>query len=261
MLPRVAVLGTCETTRQLASELTLPLLNLTSIEVQNLQYGLIPTTRGLTLVYEPRRTGGAKVRVDFERTRKRGASFGGSPFLRAILNGQPKNTMPWVVDATAGLGADAFVMADVGMQVTLIEQHPVLFALLRDGLERARNAACVSTAAAAARMRLFQGDSTKILGCVAQGADVVYIDPMYPTTATKRSALPQKGMAAARSLLNESEQEGGLFLSQILAAAGQASIARGVLKRPKRAAPQLAPLHCFASKDTRFDLYAIQGVK
>lgn len=45
--------------------------------------------------------------------------------------------LPDVVDATAGLGRDAFVLAAVGCRVRMLERHPVVAALLDDGLRRA----------------------------------------------------------------------------------------------------------------------------
>jgi 16S rRNA (guanine1516-N2)-methyltransferase len=47
---------------------------------------------------------------------------------------------PDVVDATAGLGRDAFFLASLGARVTLIERSPVMHALLADGIEKAREA-------------------------------------------------------------------------------------------------------------------------
>ena len=46
--------------------------------------------------------------------------------------------IPTVVDATAGLGRDSFVLATLGCDVTAIERQPVVAALLQDGLGRAR---------------------------------------------------------------------------------------------------------------------------
>ncbi|WP_192844273.1 class I SAM-dependent methyltransferase, partial [Rodentibacter caecimuris] len=36
------------------------------------------------------------------------------------------NELPTVIDATAGLGRDAFVLAAIGCQVRLVERHPVV---------------------------------------------------------------------------------------------------------------------------------------
>ena len=43
--------------------------------------------------------------------------------------------LPSVIDATAGLGRDAFVLASIGCQVRLVERHPVVYLLLQDGLK------------------------------------------------------------------------------------------------------------------------------
>jgi len=49
-----------------------------------------------------------------------------------------------VVDTTAGLGRDAFILASHGFQVTLLERVPAIAWLLWDGLRRARDDANVS---------------------------------------------------------------------------------------------------------------------
>ncbi|MFQ5493972.1 MAG: class I SAM-dependent methyltransferase, partial [Phycisphaerae bacterium] len=45
-----------------------------------------------------------------------------------------------VVDATAGLGRDAFLLACMGLSVHMVERNAVLAALLGDGLRRAQAA-------------------------------------------------------------------------------------------------------------------------
>ena len=59
----------------------------------------------------------------------------GQSIAKAV--GLKSGAMPTVVDATAGLGRDAFVLASLGCKVTLIERSPVVAALLQDGLTRA----------------------------------------------------------------------------------------------------------------------------
>ena len=66
-----------------------------------------------------------------------------------------------IVDATAGLGQDAFVLASLGCTVTLFERNPVIHALLADGLARA--ALNVDCAAIVERMRLLEGSSIEWL--------------------------------------------------------------------------------------------------
>ena len=63
--------------------------------------------------------------------------FGGARPVHRQGGGVEVGAMPTVVDATAGLGRDAFVLASLGCRVTLIERSPVVAALLQDGLARA----------------------------------------------------------------------------------------------------------------------------
>ncbi|HZJ10196.1 MAG TPA: class I SAM-dependent methyltransferase, partial [Trueperaceae bacterium] len=79
---------------------------------------------------------------------------------RAVLAGKGS-----VVDATAGLGADAFHLAAKGAQVTMIERSPVLAELLRDALEHARAGSLGERAAnAASRLSLIVADAVDVLG-------------------------------------------------------------------------------------------------
>ena len=52
--------------------------------------------------------------------------------------GLNKGKTPSVVDATAGLGRDAFLLASLGLNVTLIERSPVMYQHLLEGMERAK---------------------------------------------------------------------------------------------------------------------------
>lgn len=45
--------------------------------------------------------------------------------------------MPYILDATAGLGKDSYVFACLGCRVDMLERSPVVAALLQDGIERA----------------------------------------------------------------------------------------------------------------------------
>lgn len=50
--------------------------------------------------------------------------------------GIQQGVRPRVLDATAGLGKDAFVLASLGCEMSLIERQPLIGALLEDGLAR-----------------------------------------------------------------------------------------------------------------------------
>ena len=87
---------------------------------------------------------------------------------------------PTVLDTTAGLGRDAFVLASLGCTVTAYERQPVVAALLADGLARA--AQDDEIAAIVTRIHLQFGQSHDLLQpakCIEQMPDVVYLDPMF----------------------------------------------------------------------------------
>ena len=153
---------------------------------------------------------------------------------------------PRVVDATAGLGRDAFVLAALGCEVTLVERHPVVAALLRDGLQRA--ARDHHAGAIVARMRLLTGDARQLLADYR--TDVVLVDPMHPPR--RKDAAVKKEMQVLRRLVGTDEDAGEL-LTAALAAARQ----RVVVKRPRGADPIAgpAPSGAIEGRSTRFDIY------
>ncbi len=79
------------------------------------------------------------VRVDFVEgaAAHRRVFGGGSGQMIAKAVGIAQGVRPRVLDATAGLGKDAFVLASLGCQMQLIERQPLVAALLEDGLARA----------------------------------------------------------------------------------------------------------------------------
>lgn len=173
----------------------------------------------------------------------------GQPVAKAVgLKGKDSLT---VVDATAGLGRDAFVLASLGCVVTLVERSPVAAALLADALLRA--AADPDTAPIAARMTLVHADAGQWLAALAeeQKPEVVYLDPMFPDTG--KSAAAKKDMQAFQAVIGDD-----LDTEQLLAVAVSAAKKRVVVKRPRLGAPiaGVARSGELVGKSTRFDLYA-----
>ncbi|KGQ70786.1 hypothetical protein OA57_05400 [Chelonobacter oris] len=163
--------------------------------------------------------------------------------------GIKKAYMPSVIDATAGLGRDAFVLAAIGCQVRLIERNPVVFMLLQDGLQRAYHDPEIGDWLQQ-RLQLLPIDSLTALSAQTEAADVVYLDPMYPHK--QKSALVKKEMRIFQYLVGAD-----LDSDQLLAPARQLARKRVVVKRPDYA-PFLAaekPHFSQATKNHRFDVY------
>lgn len=192
------------------------------------------------------------VRVDFDgggmRYRRR---TGGAHLLRKAVGWGKKPDLR-VLDATAGLGRDAFLLADIGCQVILCEREPLLGALLQDALESALRSAEPMLQAIVQRLQLCVRDATSLCASQLGGMDVIYLDPMFPPRA--KSAAVKKEMALFQSLFqHDSPGDADTLLSWAL----QQDVARIVVKRPLRA-PDLgaiSPSHRIAGKTVRFDVY------
>lgn len=162
------------------------------------------------------------------------------------------NTTTTVLDATAGLGRDAFVLASLGAEVKLLERSPVVAALLSDGLQRAKtqdDAPIWITQ----RIELLANDSLLTLSPWPYDMpNVIYLDPMFPHK--KKSALVKKEMRLFQQLLGPDEDA-----DELLAPALATATKRVVVKRPDYA-PFLAeqpPSMQIKSKKHRFDVYLL----
>jgi 16S rRNA (guanine1516-N2)-methyltransferase len=178
--------------------------------------------------------------------RRRFGGGRGQPMARAI--GLKQGQSPSIIDATAGFGRDAFVLASLGCEVTMLEQNPVMSLLLADALKRAQ--ATAEIAEIAERMRLEQTDAVDYLQQTTATADVIYLDPMYPSR--EKSALVKKDMQLLHQLVGADTNSAAL-----LAVARQKALKRVVVKRPKGAGyvGEQKPAASIESKNTRYDLY------
>ena len=180
--------------------------------------------------------------------RRRAAEGRKQPLARAV--GLNHGAHPFVLDATGGLGRDAFVLATLGCRVHILERSPIVAALLQDGLTRAR--ADAGTAPIAERMTLTHADARAYLPTLsdAQRPDVIYLDPMYPHR--DKSALVKKEMRVLRALLGDDPDA-----MELPAAARHCAKQRVVVKRPRRAPllSELQPSMCIEDENTRFDVY------
>lgn len=154
---------------------------------------------------------------------------------------------PSAVDATAGLGEDALLLAAAGFVVTMFEKDPVIAALLRDALERA--ARVPELAPVAERMTLVEGDSVAGLRCLGFSPDVVFLDPMFPERT--KSAAVKKKFQLLHHLERPCDNE-----EELVEAALAARPRKVVIKRPPKG-PLLAgarPSYQVSGKAVRYDV-------
>lgn len=202
------------------------------------------------------------IRVDFAQgaSAHRRQFGGGKGQMIAKAIGVKGAYRPHIVDLTAGLGQDGFVLATLGCEMTLVERSPIVHALLGDGLSRAGLSADPELHNILQRMTLQHLQGVDYLRQLEQPADVIYFDPMFPERTSKAEV--NKSMKAFHSLVG-SDDDAGEILSLALTKAQY----RVVVKRPRKASaihvqyPDLhlpAPNVVFEGKSTRFDVYTFK---
>ena len=191
--------------------------------------------------------------VDFVagENRHRRLYGGGRGQMIAKAVGLNKRERIKVVDATVGLGADAFVLACLGCQMTMLERSPIAHILLQNGIQRALKYGQLNDLKLAEIVGQMQLAHTQAEVYLPQNtADVVYLDPMFPSR--KKSAQVKKAMFMFHSIIGKDEDA-----DQLLPVARECATYRVVVKRP-RLAPFLAdekPTYQLEGKSTRFDIY------
>lgn len=163
--------------------------------------------------------------------------------------GIKSNYFPSVVDATAGFGRDAFLISFWGCYVIMIERHPVIAALLKDGFQRACKNKNIGYWLKK-RLHFIFYDSCKMLEMSIVQPDIVYLDPMYPIN--KKTSLPKKNMQCLRKIIKNNND-----YKELLNISRKFARKRIVVKRPIHAEPLSNEKFTFSigNKNHRFDIY------
>jgi 16S rRNA (guanine1516-N2)-methyltransferase len=177
------------------------------------------------------------VYIDFQTLARR-SKHGKDLIAKAV--GVKSGYRPTVIDATAGLGQDAFILASYGCEVLMLERAPVIAALLQDGLECGRGLEAVS------RLTLRAGDAKLLLPTLQ--AEIIYLDPMYPDLG--KSAVKRKEMRLFRELVGDDTDVTDLFDLAL-----KTALKRVVVKRPLKAPELRKPNLSYKGKTVRFDVY------
>jgi 16S rRNA (guanine1516-N2)-methyltransferase len=192
--------------------------------------------------------------IDFleGKTRHRRLYGGGKGQAIAKAIGVKKNPNADVIDATAGLGRDAFVLASIGCNVTLLERNPVIYSLLENALLRVKCSDDIEVKKICSRMTLINQNANDYLSAQKKSdyADVIYLDPMFPSR--KKSAKVKKEMSYFHDIVGTDNDSDALLILSI-----KRANKRIVVKRP-RLEKSLAGLNAhfiIAGKSTRYDIY------
>lgn len=233
-----------ESAKDLATKLALPFTSLNEDQIQ-----LIITEQRIEIRAPDL---GNPIFIDFvagkNAHRRQFGGGRGQPLAKAI--GLKKGATPTIIDATAGFGRDAFVLANLGCQITLIERNPFIATLIEDALNHAKDDQDISEVIK--HMSLMNTDTIDYLSNLEDKhyPDVIYMDPMYPTR--DKSSLVKKDMRLLHQLAGPDTDS-----EQLLTTARKTALKRVVVKRPK-SAPFVGgqkPDTSIESKNTRYDIY------
>ena len=194
-----------------------------------------------------------KIAVDFSAPslQQRVQTGGKDLLIRACGLHKEQHQVRRIVDATAGFGADAWVLAAAGVEVLAVEQDPLVGALLQSALDRANTQGL----APAQRLALFKGDAKH--SDIQAPIDVVYIDPMF--SAGRRKAASSKSMSFLQDWLRDkySQQDQRALFEW----ACEIASTRVVVKRSAKAEAisPYPPTFQIKGKTHRFDVYQLGG--
>ena len=150
------------------------------------------------------------------------------------------------IDATAGMGEDAFLLAAQGYEVTLYEQNPVIAALLKDAKKN------MDLKDIAGRMKVIEGNSVECMSKLLDPVDVIYLDPMFP--ARQKSSLINKKLQLIQKLEPPCSEETDLFDAAI-----KANPDKIIVKRPLKSECLAGrePSYTLKGKAIRYDCYVL----
>lgn len=233
---------------KLAARYGLPVMANDATELQ-----LELTREGLQLCWlkQPRV---APLQLSFTRGKQAWRQQQGGGRQEAVVRalGVQHGHRPRVLDATAGLGRDAMMLAHSGCQVALLERHPALHALLDLAVQEAALHERTGSWVRERVQVLPPGSLFPVLPTTVTeyAPEAVYLDPMFPEHSKKSQV--KKDMQMLQALVGPDEDA-----DQLLPAALALASHRVVVKRPARA-PFLRgqqPSHQIQTKKHRFDVY------
>ena len=162
--------------------------------------------------------------------------------------GMKSNKNRNIVDATAGLGYDAFILASLGAKVTLIERSKKMYEILQNGINEGK-AFGGEIEKIINRMELLFGDSKDILPKLSP--EVIMIDTMYKDR--KKTALVKNNMRLVREIVGPDSD-----YIELLKVALNCANNRVVLKQPRYADPIDDIRKCshqILGKTIRYDIF------
>ena len=162
--------------------------------------------------------------------------------------GMKSNKNRNIIDATAGLGYDSFILASLGANITLIERSKRMYEILQNGINEGISFGG-EIQRIINRMELLFGDSKDILPKLSP--EVIMIDTMYKDR--KKTALVKNNMRLVREIVGPDSD-----YIELLKVALNCAKNRVVLKQPRYAEPIKEIRKCshqILGKTIRYDIF------
>ena len=157
-----------------------------------------------------------------------------------------KNDSLKILDGTAGYLSDSLIFLALGHKVIACEQSKILFMLLNDAIDRAKNELIFLS-----NLKLIQGNAIDIYK-TNKDIDLIYLDPMYPDN--KKNALRSGNMNDIKNILDIEMIDN--LEDQIFFDFKKEQFNKIVLKRPIKSKIIDQNLNYqVKGKSTRFDVY------
>ena len=158
-----------------------------------------------------------------------------------------KDKKLFIFDATAGLLSDTMIFLSLGHKVVAVEQSKILFCLVNDAIQRARDKIPHLN-----NLEFLNDNSQLVYKKQDKVFDAIYLDPMYPIikkSTKKRGSINNiKQILEIENLASDEEEIIDIFMKY--------NYKKIIVKRPLKSEKKYSNINYqVKGKTTRFDIY------
>ena len=161
--------------------------------------------------------------------------------LKAIGKISPENK---IYDLTAGFARDAFIIAKNGINITLIERHPIIYEITKNAIQN-------SSKSLLSKMHLINKDSLNFLEHIVYNKNnIFYLDPMF--SEVKKAKVKKEMQILQR--INPPEVNLDKLLHKALDKGGKVIVKRPINSKHNY---KISPHHTINGSKIKFDIFTM----